>query len=378
MAGLQSYVLGNQPPQPARTDRLTYASTAKVSTRKSLVDHPPEGPWTFQRVAPTPGYASKPTARRNAYPTPFYPPQQPAAAVQNGVFDDTLSGFDDTESTVEPDEKPEAPSNGANSNQRALTEDDYVEHSLSSLDQDNEHFPARPPTPRAGGISGRFHQPPPTLQQHAKMELRPIQNGRSTEQHSRDSNKGSRSDGQGHDNRHDKFDASSSGEDSTSDSQNDQYGTEGQKRHHSDYDDQQLESMTYKDLKDETWESENHGRASNLPKELQDPAIPLSDRFENCVKLDLDKVETQEMQVEFFGKMSTSEWEEAGDLFIGRFAEIIRKLKDARQAKRKIATDFEKLIEEREKVIRGKAESLDKDFDDMRKGGQGVIRGKIV
>ncbi|KIN08215.1 hypothetical protein OIDMADRAFT_86937, partial [Oidiodendron maius Zn] len=140
-----------------------------------------------------------------------------------------------------------------------------------------------------------------------------------------------------------------------------------------DYDDQQLNSMTYQALKDESWEVEKHGRTSALLQELQDSAIPLGQRLKTCVDLDGDKEETQGIQVEFFAKMSTTEWEETGDFFIERFAEILTKLKEARRAKRKTATDFEKLVEERETAIREKFEKLDKDLADMRKGGEGVI-----
>jgi hypothetical protein len=175
------------------------------------------------------------------------------------------------------------------------------------------------------------------------------------------------------------FDASSSGEDSMSDGQNGNRNNGGlQNGQGADYDDKQLESMTYQNLKDETWESETHGKASTVPLELHDPSLPLSERFQNCVKLDSEKEETQDIQVEFFAKLPTREWEEAGDLFIERFADIMTKLKEARQTKRKIAMDFEKLIDDREAAIRERSEKIDKDLADMRKGGEGVIRGKLI
>jgi hypothetical protein len=394
MAGLQNYVLGNKlSQQPARTDRLAYATNAKVSARKSVANSA-STTQPFQNTAPATGYVSNPTSYQAVIAPAWFATKQLATTAQKGLFDDTLSGLDVTESDVGFDERQEVPHNGSGRNQQSRTDNDYVEDE-AFLKEDIERFSERPTTPRGGGISGRFHQPPQSQQQHENMELRLSQNGFSIEK-LKDSKKSSSLDesspafpmqeGRGQ-NGPDKygtvgagnFDASSSGEDSTSDIQNGRLDIgESRTRQNLDYTDHELEGMNYKDLKDETWEPEKHARASNLPEKLQDRTIPLSDRFQSCVNLDLDKVETQEIQVEFFANMSSAEWEEAGDLFIGRFADIMTKLKDARQVKRKIATHFEKLIEEREAVIRGKSENLDMDFEEMRKGGEGVIRGKII
>jgi hypothetical protein len=142
---------------------------------------------------------------------------------------------------------------------------------------------------------------------------------------------------------------------------------------HPDFEDQELEGMTYKDLKDQTWDVEKYDNNSRLPQELRDSAIPLSDRFQSCLEID-----EPEAQLQFFATMPIAEWEEAGDLFIEKFAEIITKLKEARREKRKIATKFEEEVEAREAAIRAKSASLDQDLTEMRKGGEGVLKGKMV
>lgn len=378
MASLQSFVLGNQPSQPSqptRTDRLMYATNAKVSARKSNLQ--PSTPQPFKSAVYATQYAPNPTVPRNSYhPSWYSADQQPAIPTQKGIFDDTLSGPDETGSVIF-DDRHDVSHNGP----LARSEDDYDE--VETVIDNIEHLSERPTTPRGGGISGRFYQPPQGENQHANMELRPHQNGNSAEQQLNGSKKRSRfshsmdgvtTDEEERPVKPGNFDVSSSGEESTSDIINGRQNTDRV----SDYDDQQLEGMTYQNLKDETWESEKYNKASALPQELQDPEFTLEERFQNCVKLDSDKEETQEIQVEFFAKLSTTEWEEAGDLFVGRFVEIMTKLKEARQSKRKIATDFEKLIEEREAAIREKSEKLDKDFAEMRKGGEGVIRGKAI
>lgn len=388
MAGLQSFVHGNQLPQsaqPARTGRLQYANNAKVSARTSATHRsniPPIFPNTNDEYNTPPYEQIQTTLRPHLWD---FVDQQPPDMARKGIFDDTLSGLDETESLVF-DGRQDVPNNGAKNNRFTRSEDDYDE--VETVVEVGS-YSQRPASPRGGGITGRFYQPPQGQTQHANMELRLHQNGASTEQQLNEAKKHNRFAGPiGASGKQERvqdgaagpgnFDASSSGEDSTSDSQNGDIGAGMQNIQSADYDDQQLNSMTYQTLKDETWEVEKHGRTSALPQELQDSAIPLSQRFKSCVDLDGEKEETQGIQVEFFAKMSTTEWEETGDFFIERFAEILTKLKEARRAKRKTATDFEKLVEERETAIREKFEKLDKDLADMRKGGEGVIRGKGV
>lgn len=385
MAGLQSFIRGNQasqPAQPPRSDRLLYATNAKVSARTSAV-HASSTPQLTQSTSYPSWNNPNPAISRDAYrPSWKSASQQPTTAPQKGIFDDTLSGLDDTESVVF-DGRQDAASNGPGEN------DDYDE--VETVGEDVEFRPERPITPRGGGISGRFYQPPQSQKQQVNMEIRPYPNAASSEQQLNSAKKRSRfagsvdgakvhaEGGQEGPVVTGNFDASSSGEDSMSDGQNGNRNNVGlQNGQGADYDDKQLESMTYKRLKDETWESETHGKASTVPLELHDPALSLSERFQNCVNLDSEKEETQDIQVEFFAKLPNKEWEEAGDLFIERFADIMMKLKEARQTKRKIATDFEKLIDDREAAIREGSEKLDKALADMRKGGEGIIRGKLI
>jgi hypothetical protein len=363
---------------------LQYATNAKVSSRKTA--HRGSIPLPFpnasdENIAPI--YEPLQMTHRPSLWNSAE--QQPPNTAPKSIFDDSLSGFDETESVVFGGRQDMLPS-GAKNTRFAGLEDDYDEvETVVEGDSRSEG-----PTSPRGGISGRFYQPPQGQKQHTNMELLPHKNGTSTEQKFNDTKKrnpfsdpidvrGKQERGKDGIVRPSNFDASSSGEDSASDMPNGGNSAGGLLNiQNSDYNDQQLDGMTYQVLKDETWESEKHGRTSTLPQELQDPAIPLGKRFNRCLNLDGNQKETQDMHIEFFAKMSTTEWEETGDLFIERFAEIMKGLKEARQAKRNIATNFEKSIEQREAAIRQKSEKLDKDLADMRKGGEGVIRGKAI
>jgi hypothetical protein len=413
MAGLQGFISGNKPSQsaqPTRTDRLAYGAKAKVPTKRSTVD----SAGISQQITSTAsvsGYTSIPATGRNAYSNSLYlPHQQQTTIVPKGAFDDTLtSGFEETESDMGVEQQQIDSHGMVDYNQYASIEDAYIEdvafmevedapystqersnrgHSNSFVSrgflQPHEYSKPpitdyeRPDTPRGNAISGRFHQGSQNQQLHASMELRPSQNRGVTEQQLKGPKKRSRSDvGE----KSEEPDASSDGEESSSGTQLDLGESQNQpfahfladpSRQHPDFDDQQLEAMSYKDLKDQAWEVENHDSNSTLPQELQDRAISLSDRFQRCLEA------KPEQQLEFFATMSIVEWEESGDLFVGKFGDIMTKLREARQEKRKLVAKFETEVEEREAAIRGQSASLDKKLKEMRKGGEGVLQGKVI
>lgn len=140
-----------------------------------------------------------------------------------------------------------------------------------------------------------------------------------------------------------------------------------------DYDDQQLVTLNYQDLKGQTWENDPHAKSAALSRREGDPALSLEDRLKTCV----DKMEP-EAQFAFFQHLSMAEWEETGEILIERFGDIMKNMRLARQKRRAMVSDFEKKIEQREFLVRGKSAILDKKFKDMKKGGEGVLRGKLA
>jgi hypothetical protein len=137
-----------------------------------------------------------------------------------------------------------------------------------------------------------------------------------------------------------------------------------------DYDNEKLKGMKYSDLKSEDWDTIPNQKLFELPPQLQ--GKPLGDQIAHYAFQP-----TEELAL-FYEHLSTSEWEEAGDLLIEKFADLLKRLKAKRQEKRKLTEGFEAKIEAREKAVRGKSDLLAKKLDEMKASGEGVLRGKMV
>ncbi|KAI9678473.1 MAG: hypothetical protein M1829_002071 [Trizodia sp. TS-e1964] len=89
-------------------------------------------------------------------------------------------------------------------------------------------------------------------------------------------------------------------------------------------------------------------------------------------------ISTQEqnssLQRAFFGSLTAEEWEQSGDWFLERFADIVLKMKESRKKKRLIVASFEEEVDQREKTVLAARESLEGVMDNMKRGGQGVLR----
>jgi hypothetical protein len=129
--------------------------------------------------------------------------------------------------------------------------------------------------------------------------------------------------------------------------------------------------MSYEDLAKETWETEQHSRQFNPSTGEENATVLLKDRFEICL------VENEDSQFQYFWQLSIEDWEQTGDLFLERFEKLMKKMRMARQNKRTLVSNYEKKIEERAHLVRGKSGNIDSKLQDMRKGGEGVLKGKV-
>lgn len=89
-----------------------------------------------------------------------------------------------------------------------------------------------------------------------------------------------------------------------------------------------------------------------------------------------DETSASDQQAEFLRDLSIREWEEAGDWFLGRFGDVMKKLVELRRERRNVADNFEKRLAERDAVVARKVQTLDEELKDMKKGGMGILRGK--
>jgi len=150
-----------------------------------------------------------------------------------------------------------------------------------------------------------------------------------------------------------------------------------------EYDDQALKSLKFADLLNESFEKNPNGPKTQALPELLPGS--LSDKITHYVRLhkaeqkeglDLSN-ETRVLYV-FFANMTKDEWEESGDYFLDRFGQVLQKLKEARKKKRETITNLEKVMGDRETVVREKRERYGKELEEMRLGGRAVIKGKKI
>lgn len=80
-------------------------------------------------------------------------------------------------------------------------------------------------------------------------------------------------------------------------------------------------------------------------------------------------------QSEFFASLNIDEWEEAGDWFLDRFGETIKRLKEVRREKRKASRAFEDEIEVREVAVSKKRALTRAAMVDMKSNGAAVLTG---
>jgi flagellar hook-basal body complex protein FliE len=71
--------------------------------------------------------------------------------------------------------------------------------------------------------------------------------------------------------------------------------------------------------------------------------------------------------------LPTTEWEDAGDWFLDQFSSIIKRTKEARQKKRKLAQEFEKEVEKRHKHVSKKQHQVESAMSKMQTQGQGLV-----
>ncbi|CZT00729.1 hypothetical protein WAI453_009174 [Rhynchosporium graminicola] len=136
-----------------------------------------------------------------------------------------------------------------------------------------------------------------------------------------------------------------------------------------DYTIEELKRMKYSDLESEGWDMVPYAKPFELPNELQGRKVTL----EKKVTYYATKVTEEDDQIPFYESLTTEEWDQAGDLFIEKFGELMKRLKAKKQEKRKAAEGFEDEIRDREKAVRNEAGKIDKCLEDMEITGKSLL-----
>ncbi|KAL4897868.1 extracellular mutant protein 11-domain-containing protein [Aspergillus ambiguus] len=133
-----------------------------------------------------------------------------------------------------------------------------------------------------------------------------------------------------------------------------------------DYPPEVLYQKSFADLQAEPFDRTPAATAtSNLAQE-----IPGSDRISHILPL------SEEDRRAYFSNLSVEEWEECGDQIIEQFSNLLTKMKDLRQARRKTAAVFEAEIKRRHESVQEQSSEVSKKLEDMRTGGAEVLRGR--
>lgn len=148
----------------------------------------------------------------------------------------------------------------------------------------------------------------------------------------------------------------------------DQRSPSKKRRRGADYDDAALKQMSFAELQNEPFD---HDPTREIP---QSPAKPPADNLGDRLKFYRGKDE--DIQTQFFSEMPVRDWEESGDWFLEQFGDIVRRMKEARQAKRNMVEQYETEISNREEVVRRKKENIDRKLSKLRHDGDEMMKGK--
>lgn len=134
-----------------------------------------------------------------------------------------------------------------------------------------------------------------------------------------------------------------------------------------DYEAPELFDMDYKELKAQSFDLDPNIGEFKLPADQQDDVLP--------TKLSTISVLQPQDQYSFFKGLSLDDWEHAGDWFLDRFGEIVGRLKENRQEKRKAARLFENEVESRHKAVGKKRKQIEDSLGEMKESGGKVLQG---
>ena len=143
-----------------------------------------------------------------------------------------------------------------------------------------------------------------------------------------------------------------------------------------DHSPNQLSSMTFQQLSNESFDLASDPARASIPQELLSGS--LATQMEYVLKTFKHDDAKLVQRRAFFSSLSIEQYEECASLIIGRFSAIVSKLMDARQQRRRAAKDFEEVVAKREECIRGKTTVVNHKLGRLKRGGEEVVRGAAL
>ena len=142
-----------------------------------------------------------------------------------------------------------------------------------------------------------------------------------------------------------------------------------------DYSSDWLASMSYADLAKEQFDHDPRATSNGLPKDQG--AEPLAKKLSYLCNLPSSSSEEQpDPRYQFFSSLSIDDYEECGDIIVDQFAAILKRFKELRREKRKVAGDFEGQIAARQAAVQARQEVLQNDLGRLKEDGQKMVRRK--
>lgn len=142
------------------------------------------------------------------------------------------------------------------------------------------------------------------------------------------------------------------------------------RRHSLDYEDNVLHEMSFEELRNQSFDV--NPQAASAQNGSINSAATLEQRlarFEN---------HGQYEQRKFFTGINIDEWEACGDWFVDRFGDIMKRMRDARRAKRQMIRQFEDEVAHREEAVRHRSEVIDEKLKTMKENGRRVVGEQIM
>lgn len=142
-----------------------------------------------------------------------------------------------------------------------------------------------------------------------------------------------------------------------------------------DYSPSELSGMTYKLLQSQPFDHVPRAGVSGAPNE---PAkVSLAEKVQHAYDLK-DGIERQSQRQGILSNLTIEQYEEAGDLLLEKFANVIGCYKEARQAKRKMAKELEKEVAQREELVRTRTLAVERELTGLKHAGRKVVQGKYT
>ncbi|KAH8728999.1 extracellular mutant protein 11-domain-containing protein [Phaeosphaeriaceae sp. PMI808] len=132
-----------------------------------------------------------------------------------------------------------------------------------------------------------------------------------------------------------------------------------------DYDLETLHTMNYEQLKNESFDIIPRGITQPLTGDMLEK--PLNERLSHVKNFETNH------QMQFFRSLPITEWEDAGDWFLDQFNSIIKRTKEARKIKRKLAQGFEDEIEKRHVHVSKRQHQAEAAMNKMKAQGERLV-----